>query len=169
MYHIWYVTFWDLWLRHAEYKARGPESAQQKLDNLKRCRSAAELKQNIVSSKALSFEQVKKGCFLFLGMCWAWDVETEKAERVVQKFPCICARVCVSFEFLGKRFIASMHTHACTHTSHTHGKQQCRDPSMSTSQAQPSIHFSQWPRNEWHDKQKPPHQVYKFYHRSESV
>lgn len=133
----------------------------------KRCRSAAELKQNICRrAKGLSFEQVKKGCFLFLGMCWAWDVETEKAERVVQKFPCICARMCVSFEFWGKGSLLQctrMHAHI------PHGKQRCRDPSMSTSQAQPSIHFSQWPRNEWHDKQKPPHQVYKFYHWSESV
>lgn len=93
-----------------------------------------------------------------------WKSWTSSAEISVH----MCANVCL-FWVLGQRFIASMHTHACTHTSHTHGKQWCRDPSMSTSQAQPSIHFSQWPRNEWQDKQKPPHQVYKFYHRSESV
>lgn len=93
-----------------------------------------------------------------------WKSWTSSAEISVH----MCAGVCL-FWVLGQRFIASMHTHACTHTSHTHGKQRCRDPSLSTSQAQPSIHFSQWPRNEWQDKQKPPHQVYKFYHRSESV
>lgn len=93
-----------------------------------------------------------------------WKSWTSSAEISVH----MCAGVCL-FWVLGQRFIASMHTHACTHTSHTHGKQRCRDPSMSTSQAQPSIHFSQWPRNEWQDKQKPPRQVYKSYHWSESV
>lgn len=52
-------------------------------------------------------------------LCWAWDVETEKAEQVVQKFPCICAQVCVSFEFWGKGSLLQC-TRMHAHIPHTH-------------------------------------------------
>lgn len=102
--------------------------------------------------------KVRKGHSSFL--CW-YDIYEKnvrarlkaqkwKIERVSESFMCVPFGFCIQG--------LSLHCtcmHACTLPHiHTHGKQWCGDISLSLSEAQSSIYFSQWPRNDWHSKQK---------------